>query len=218
MLRVGQIVKAKKALAQIASASPPLAPFAASIAVHPTQSPLEFPHISDILAANSSATMKYQSHVTLPAISVNDVPVLVGSLPQSLFYNASHPNATHLHRTLRTIPIHRGLFSNPPSRLRILFTNVLGASFFIKLEINEPIMTNLPPSYFLPEIEAVEDDTDLLQRAILSDTSIWKIRWDCLIMLCVLICAVEIPFQLGFNLSPADVLDNCINYLFIVGS
>ncbi len=219
VLRVAQIIKAKKALAQIASESPPLVPSAASIAIHPTQLPPTldvFPHISDILAANS-ATTHYKSQVTLPAISVNDVPVPVESIPQGLFYSDNHRHSTQLHRTLRTVPFNRGLFLNDaePSPIRILFTNITGVSF-IKLKANEQIATNpAPPSFFLPEIEAVEDDTDLLRRAIFSDTSIWKIRWDCLIMLCVIICAVEIPFQLGFNVPAIDVLDNMINGFFI---
>jgi hypothetical protein len=71
----------------------------------------------------------------------------------------------------------------------------------------------------LQEVEAIEGDVDLQQRLILSPLSYFKIRWDVLVMLCVIVVSIQIPFQIGFNIESEGFLslfDIVVNAIFIL--
>jgi hypothetical protein len=99
---------------------------------------------------------------------------------------------------------------SPLQRIPYNIYSVFGVSWFI----------SRPERSLLPEIEAMEDDASLRSRFIFSSTDYFKVRWDVIVMLCVIICSVEIPFVIGFNVPVADYsdlfyLDSLINWIFI---
>lgn len=185
-----------------------------SASIHPaTEINLEvFPHISDLLYGVTASS--YIATNILTTLYVNDSSAPSNSLPVSLFFNADNIHSMNLHRTLRPIQCERQFYPNS-SFFMITLSNVFGLALIPTSPAEEP----KPSSIFLPEVEAVEDERALLARAVFSPSSFFKIRWDCLVMFCVIVCAIEIPYEIGFLndvSTELTILNNCINFVFIL--
>lgn len=180
--------------------------------------PEPFPHVRDLIQESSKAYSCLPLTRILPYTTVNDLRTLTSTIPTSLFLVSTTDHV--LYRTIRPVLLQQshlnGILFFKQARIHVSRFFGVAPKWLVG-----PISLQGAPFTHLPEVEDIESHFALFARGIVAPTTAFKIFFDCLIMIAVIISSFTIPYTLGFDIIIAQGtalwwLDTFVNYLFIV--